>query len=626
MTAANVDITAETPIPDLLARYPHTRGVLDEHGLRGCGGEHGPAESLGFYARMHGVDLPALLTQLRQAVAAPQTAPKAAAASVADSLYRRFFLTGMLVILTVGASWGAIILWQIGYYGSFTGVSIHHINAHGHAQIFGWVGLFIMGFAYQAFPRFWQTELVKPNLAVAVFGLMVAGLAIRVVTLMFGGSVAEHLWIGRLGLAGGVMQVIATSVFMAQLVATFRRSIAAFEPWILYIFLAMGWFIVQTVFSVWHGWNMGMAPTREAMLHYVSTYQPALRDMQVYGLSVMMILGVSQRLFPPFLGVRATPVKRAWIAAGLLTVATVAQVTMYITFRLTGQTGWAAGLVGAWVLLTIGVAMVALPWRLWQTPPNENRSIKFVRIAYLWLAVALAMLLLMPLYQWISGLMFSHAYYGAIRHAITVGFISMMIVGVAAKVVPTLNGVDTYSISPLWGPFILLNVGCLLRVVFQVGTDWHDSAFRLVGVSSLLEVAALTWWAVHLAGIILRGWRPASDQDDTAASTEAPAVLTLDHRVTDILRWHPRTQSVFDAHGFALLRNPVMRRTVARHITVAQAAAHRGVDAQKFLAALQAATAPAAPKASPPTCGCGHDHAEHPPATATVPLGIQGRG
>ena len=38
---------------------------------------------------------------------------------------------------------------------------------------------------------------------------------------------------------------------------------------------------------------------------------------------------------------------------------------------------------------------------------------------------------------------FSHAYYGAIRHAITVGFVSLMIVGVASKVTPTLNGIPT---------------------------------------------------------------------------------------------------------------------------------------------------------------------------------------
>ena len=70
---------------------------------------------------------------------------------------------GIVLILTAGATWGAWLLWQIGVAGRFTGASLHHVNAHGHAQIYGWVGLFIMGFAYQAFPRMWHVDLVAPR-------------------------------------------------------------------------------------------------------------------------------------------------------------------------------------------------------------------------------------------------------------------------------------------------------------------------------------------------------------------------------------------------------------------------------------------------------------------------------
>ena len=72
------------------------------------------------------------------------------------NLYRGFFTAGITVALTVGASWGVWLLWQIGFARRFTGVSIHQVNAHGHAQVFGWVGLFVMGFAYQMFPAIWQ--------------------------------------------------------------------------------------------------------------------------------------------------------------------------------------------------------------------------------------------------------------------------------------------------------------------------------------------------------------------------------------------------------------------------------------------------------------------------------------
>ena len=42
-----------------------------------------------------------------------------------------------------------------------------------------WVGLFVMGFAYQAFARFKHTDLAWPRLAWTSWGLMLAGLAGR---------------------------------------------------------------------------------------------------------------------------------------------------------------------------------------------------------------------------------------------------------------------------------------------------------------------------------------------------------------------------------------------------------------------------------------------------------------
>jgi len=176
----NVAITPELLLPELLRLHPETRIVFDRHGLRGCGGPLGPYESIRFFARAHGVDELLLLDELRQAIATPRSQPRRDATErdapeIADMIYRRYFLAGIAVVLSAGASWGAWLLWTIGLNGSFRAVSVHAINAHGEAQVFGWVGLFIMGFAYQAFPRIWQTTLVAPRLAVVAFGLMAGG-------------------------------------------------------------------------------------------------------------------------------------------------------------------------------------------------------------------------------------------------------------------------------------------------------------------------------------------------------------------------------------------------------------------------------------------------------------------
>src|SRR5581483_10363531 len=104
-----------------------------------------------------------------------------AAPAVADAIYRPFFKAGIAVVLTLGAVWGAWLLARIGFRGTFTAAGIHEVNAHGHAQIFGWVGLFVMGFAYQAFPRFKHASLAFPRCALASLWVMLAGIVIRCV-------------------------------------------------------------------------------------------------------------------------------------------------------------------------------------------------------------------------------------------------------------------------------------------------------------------------------------------------------------------------------------------------------------------------------------------------------------
>jgi hypothetical protein len=242
-------------------------------------------------------------------------------------------------------------------------------------------------------------------------------------------------------------------------------------------------------------------------------------------------------------------------------------------------------------MLAVGSAMIVLPWRPWQPFPVHDRSAKFVRAAYAWLALSLAMLLLSPAYQYayqhFSSGPFSHAYHGAIRHAITVGFISLMIMGIAAKVVPTLNGVDPRVLSSLKGPFLLVNVGCLLRVVMQPLTDWSPGIYPFLGISGTLEVTGLAWWGLGLVQIIRRGRRESDTR--TAPQGPRPGRIEARHHVAEVLDWFPETESVFLDRGFTAIRQPLLRRTVARQVTLAQAAGLRGAGLDELLEALNAA-------------------------------------
>ncbi|MGD0041971.1 MAG: hypothetical protein ABSE84_16460 [Isosphaeraceae bacterium] len=387
----DVAITPDLLLPELFRLHPETRIVFDRHGLRGCGGPLGPHESIRFFARAHGVDELLLLDELRQAIATPRSQPhrdatERDAPEIADTIYRRYFLAGIAVVLSAGASWGAWLLWTIGLNGSFRAVSVHAINAHGEAQIFGWVGLFIMGFAYQAFPRMWQTTLVAPRLAVVAFGLMVGGLFVRTA-----GITAAEAWTlaAPLALVGGLMQIAAVGLFAGQLLVTFRRSGAAVEAYVGFVVAALGWFMLSSVFSVWHSWHTMTSPDLDALIWAIATYQAPLRDLQIHGLALFMILGVSLRMLPAIYGLPRVLERRAWWVLGLLTAAVAGETIVFLVYRWTGNHLIAAGLIPTWAIMTMAVLMISLPWRLWRPMPEPDRTGKFVRAAYTWLPVSL---------------------------------------------------------------------------------------------------------------------------------------------------------------------------------------------------------------------------------------------
>lgn len=568
-------------IPDLLREHPEARRVLDRHGLHGCGGRLGPHESLRFFARAHGVDEASLLREIDEAIVRPRPSAPEARAGVADAIYRPFFLAAIAVVLTAGATWGAWILWNIGLTGSFLDPSIHRVNAHGEAQIYGWVGLFIMGFAYQAFPRMWQANLAAPRLALVAFGLMLGGIVLRTI-----GMGASGIGAGASELAalGGLLQIASAGLFSAQIAATFRGSGRRFEPYVAFVSAALACFVLSCVYSTWHTWNTMTAAGDSALVEAVATYQLPLRDLQVHGLALFMILGVSLRMLPGLFDVPSVGGRRAWWAFGLLVAGLVGEIALFLAYRWSGNPLPAALLTLAWLVMAVAIGMLALPWRLWKPLPESDRSGKYVRMAYLWLAVAMGMLLLMPLYHAAAGLRFSHAYFGAARHAITVGFVSLMIMGMAAKVVPTLNGIDPRSLGTLWGPFLLVNLGCTLRVTLQILTDWAPGAYPLIGLSGTLEVIGLAWWGFGLVAIILLA--PGRSIDERADLPPRPDRIAGTHRVADVLAWFPVAEGVFLDHGFLALRNPALRRTLARRVTIEQAARLRGVDAAALLAAL----------------------------------------
>jgi hypothetical protein len=572
--------------------------VLDRYGLRGCGGEWGPAESLGFFAKAHDVPLERLLREVRERIAghpelSTENEAAGAPAQLADTIYRPFFKAGIAVVLTLGAAWGAYLLLRIGLTGRFAAAGLHEVNAHGHAQIFGWVGLFVMGFAYQAFPRFKHASLAFPRLAWTSLGLMLAGLVGRSV----GEPLASSLpWAGLVAVASAWLEVAAITLFVWVILATWHTAGKGLAFYDYYILASLAWFAIQAVAEAVYLAATLVVASRAELLALVATWQGAIRDAQIHGFALLMILGVSQRILHHFYGFPAPSRHLSLAALVCLNLATTGEIAGLVLMRGASE-AWAGLWYASTLLLTGTVVALVGNWRVFGRATEADRSLKFLRAGYGWLLIALAMLVLVPAYQFFllprlapsseaATLGFSHAYYGAIRHAITVGFISLMIVGVAARVVPTLNGVDIRRLTPLWGPFLLLNLGCAVRVVAQTLTDFTPHAFPVAGLSGLLGVTGLALWGVHL-------WAVMAGRARYRLAVTVPYIpgtpIEAGHPVGEVLERHPELLETFLALGFRPLANPLLRKTVARHVSIGQACRQLGREPAEVVEALNRA-------------------------------------
>ena len=578
-------LTAETLLPDLIATFPSTRAVFDRYGLRGCGGEFGPNEQVGWFARLHGVPLETLLSELNQAARQPQTVNTSDwSPSISDNIYRPFFLAGIATVLTLGCMWGAINLLTIGVKESFSAVNYSWVLAHGHAMVFGFVGLFIMGFAYQAFPRFKHTSLWRPRLAFSALPLMIVGIMLQTIAHLLSPPSLS------LEIVAAAIQLTSVIIFVAAIAITLHRARKP-ESYDRFVYAALGWFVVAAIANPFVFKLFELAGTRQQLLFNLATFNIPYRDVQLLGIAVVMILGVSLKFLPHAYGFREP--SRLWQSFLFWGVngAIFAGIVLFIA-GMAGGNYWLLGIQWlATAVLFVAAIVTPFQYRLFgMVPENErDRSLKFIRVAYVWFIVATAMLVFTPIYNFafytpIAGSVtpFSHAYFGAYRHALTVGFIMMMIVGVSSKVVPTLSGIDVKRARSLWAIFVLLNLGNLTRVVFQIATDFSPSAYRIMGVSGLIEIVGLSLWGYELFAN-MRAGKKAENDSSWRMSLVQTLEVTPKTKVGDVLSRYPESLDIFVRHGFAPLRNPVLRKTLARAITIEQACRRESVDMNELL-------------------------------------------
>ena len=102
---------------------------------------------------------------------------------------------------------------------------------------------------------------------------------------------------------------------------------------------------------------------------------------------------------------------------------------------------------------------------------------------------------------------------GASRHALTVGFVAMMVFCVGQRVLPAFSGMHLlFSSKLMFAGLLLLTVGCALRVSGEILAyqEIVAGAWTWLPYSAILELSAVTIFAINLALTFMQ--KPAAQQ------------------------------------------------------------------------------------------------------------------
>lgn len=436
--------------------------------------------------------------------AAPAKSAHPIEVAAQTSVYRPFFFAGILSVLTAGCLLGAVALLGISFHQNYTlGAWSPYILAHANSQVYGWVGFFIMGFALQQHSPSLAKVVLFYRLAFTSLVLMALGIALRFAAEPLS-SVEPETWI-PVGVLSTVMQAIAVTLFIINIRIT--RFVAPYSApaWqTRFVFLSLFWWLVVAFSEPFYFLNSHQSDNTASIM-FIAKWFPPYRDAQFLGFVSMMIFGVAFSKLHSCFGFEEAERKWGHIGLSLWTIGLLMRIVGWLRAFDADFSGGSKIVfnIGSWLLL-LGAIFLVWNTKVFSMPEITLPSHKFLRAAFSWLLVGGVLMVLEPFHLQAIGAPFSHAYVGAIRHALTVGFISQMIIGVSLLVVSRMNDLDPTKLSNLWSVFWLLNLGNASRVFLEIGTDYSSYVFLPMGLTGFIELLALGIWAWNILLIMLR--------------------------------------------------------------------------------------------------------------------------
>jgi len=491
-------ITPSMSIREIRSRYPSTIPVLEKFGLAECGGEEGPDEPLAWFATVHRLPLDEILAEVRGAALRDSEAKPPAARSSGPSKFPfspHFLLGSLFLTLTLGATTGMVNLLRIG---SGAEVPLSHKQIHGHTQVLGFAALFLMGIAYHAMPRILGVGGGPPRTSKLVFWLMFFGVILRNAGQplgFFAAGRAMSLLSSALEVAGGIL----FSLFVFTLLR--RASDGKYgkkDPLLRFVFAGNVCLIAMLVIDALQGLWLARHPETSLPGSLTEPFYFA----GLYGFLLAWIYGFGNRVVSLFLGVG--PARKGTPEAALF--AQAAGVAVYLATFLPGVPGPAA-LIGR----DAGMALVALSaivylagcgflWRKAAAPALSVRGAPTVaiRLAFgslgVWAVLELAGITVARLTAFPAQ---NPWWNDAARHAFTIGFVTLLIIGMSFRIIPVFSGKRLWSPRLAYATYALILLGVAMRLL-QYPAAFHAKLYEAGSWMGVLVVVALLLFAVNL--------------------------------------------------------------------------------------------------------------------------------
>lgn len=411
--------------------------------------------------------------------------------AVQSRVFVPFFVGSLLLTLTWGTTLGMINLARLTAGWGLGTLPRPSVWAHAYVQVFGFMGLFIMGVAYHVLPRFVGGTLPHARLVPWSFWLQLGGVVAVASGFFHGEPFTRPLWI-----AGSSSLVGASLIFRHVVARTIASGMPGREPFRRWVIAGNRWLVVSAALALaaavaddadWHGMLW-----RAALFGFISSW----------------IFGVGRRILPIFLGCQP---RWSRIEPAVFVVYQLGVIAWVVgAWPNTDSIAWSITRGTAAILLISSVAaytaclgLFAPIGPLFGCAPRSPQDgwQRYVFAAWGWLVVSLVLGPGWTLVQSFTGVAEPLLLVDFARHAMAFGFATQMVLGVASRVVPNFTGKTLWSPAARDAAFYLLNASIVIRALeVPIGFGYWPDAWSFIAWAGPLAVLVML---VFTANIIM---------------------------------------------------------------------------------------------------------------------------